>query len=666
MSELHPVLQAAAITGNGRMLACLSPRGQLTRLFWPNIDYGQHMGMFLAGVLPRGAGSEAYTRWLHGDNWQTEQNYLPSGNVVHTTFRDQGQQFWVEQWSFVLPGEDVLINRYRIFNTGGNSIDPLFLIYFAFKINESDQFDSMFIDFDTFTAVQYRRDVHLAVGLLENLPPDGYHCGRINTPSDPMEGASRGILWGNNINLGRSAGGLSWRAPTISPGSAMHITTFITAAPDGKSALDTVRRIRRQPPEELLDSTVRHWRGWLDKASQPLPEPAEDEESAKLYRRSLITIKLLQDDGGGFIAAPEFDPMYRSSGGYGYCWLRDALYSAVALDEAGCNEEAEKFYLFAAGVQNQQGDWQQRYFMDGSWASTWGKQIDQTGGVLWGFLHHHRLRGHLDFARRIWPTVQKAAAYLCANLADNGLPLPSIDPWEERLAQGTYSAAAVYGGLRAAAGLAYDLNQPVLARQWSQAADKMRDAILELQWSQELQRFYRGIGKRIDECEYNYLRNNNLGAREDKDSSGLYTTFWSDTDSNIDSSLLALGFPFNVLPPGSEKLTATATTIEQNLWNHKVGGLHRYDGDSYAGGNPWIISTLWLALHHLREGDRQRARELLAWCLGQANHNLLLPEQVDKEHGGPTWVVPLKWSHAMFVITYLALHGRASWLELDV
>lgn len=666
MNDLHPVLQAAGITGNGRLLACFSPSGLLTKLFWPHIDYGQHMGKFFAGIVPRYNFDDTHTRWLHDGNWQTEQHYLPAGNIIHTRYRDEHRQFEVEQWSFVLPDQDILVNRYRVVNKSEDVLYPALVLYFAFRPAESDQFDSMFIDFDTFTAVQYRRDVYLAVGALEkDLEPAGYHCGRINTPSDPLEGASQGgKLWGNYINLGRSAGGLCWKSAPLDPGRDLHATTFIAAAASGAETLASVRRLKDKTPGSLLDVTQKYWQGWLERGEHLPVITGLAGDAENLYRRSLLTIKLLQDRSGGFIAAPEFDPLYRSSGGYGYCWLRDALYSAVALDEAGYLEEAELFYLYAADIQDPDGDWQQRYFMDGSWAPTWGKQIDQTGCILWGFLHHHRLSGNAGFARRVWPAVQKAAAYLCAHTADNGLPLPSIDPWEERLGQGTYSAAAVFGGLKAASVLARELKAPELAATWSAAAEKMRTAIVNLQWSEKLGRFYRSIGKRVDECEYNYLRDNGFEVWQLKDPSGLYNTFWSAHDSNIDSSLLALGFPFNVLPPGDDKLLSTAGVIENTLWNHRVGGLHRYDGDCYAGGNPWVISTLWLALHYFREGQHQRARELLTWCTRHTNHNLLLPEQVHKENGGPAWVVPLKWSHAMYVITFLALHGRATWLNL--
>jgi hypothetical protein len=38
------------------------------------------------------------------------------------------------------------------------------------------------------------------------------------------------------------------------------------------------------------------------------------------------------------------------------------------------------------------------------------------------------------------------------------------------------------------------------------------------------------------------------------------------------------------------------TLLRKRLWNTRVGGMHRYEGDSYGGGNLWPRVTLWLAI----------------------------------------------------------------------
>ncbi|MEG3069730.1 MAG: hypothetical protein RQM92_01740 [Candidatus Syntrophopropionicum ammoniitolerans] len=114
-------------------------------------------------------------------------------------------------------------------------------------------------------------------------------------------------------------------------------------------------------------------------------------------------------------------------------------------------------------------------------------------------------------------------------------------------------------------------------------------------------------------------------------------THWTDMDERIDAALLGLAYPFAVLEPTDRRMAATVEAIEKNLWNHNVGGIHRYEGDNYRGGNPWLITSLWLAIYYCLAGNRSRAGELYQWTLEQANQHLLFPEQADKHHGSPAW-----------------------------
>jgi glucoamylase len=81
----------------------------------------------------------------------------------------------------------------------------------------------------------------------------------------------------------------------------------------------------------------------------------------------------------------------------------------------------------------------------------------------------------------------------------------------------------------------------------------------------------------------------------------------------------------------------------------------RYSGDHYRGGNPWIICTLWLAQYYIQLGDRKRAVQLLDWAVDHRTRLDLLPEQIDRDTGEPAWVVPLAWSHAMYILTLAGL-----------
>lgn len=119
-------------------------------------------------------------------------------------------------------------------------------------------------------------------------------------------------------------------------------------------------------------------------------------------------------------------------------------------------------------------------------------------------------------------------------------------------------------------------------------------------------------------------------------------------DARLDSALLGLAWPFAAVDPASPRMRATADAVEQALGT-PCGGLRRHEGDSYAGGNPWLLCTLWLALYRRQLGDETGFSRALDYVVSRATPLRLLPEQVHPD-GSPAWVVPLAWSHAMLVL----------------
>jgi GH15 family glucan-1,4-alpha-glucosidase len=81
-----------------------------------------------------------------------------------------------------------------------------------------------------------------------------------------------------------------------------------------------------------------------------------------------------------------------------------------------------------------------------------------------------------------------------------------------------------------------------------------------------------------------------------------------------------------------------------------VGGILRYTGDHYRGGNPWILATLWLGSCELALGETAAARSRLEWVNGKMTEQGFLAEQVHRETGQPCWVIPLAWSHAVYLL----------------
>ena len=106
-------------------------------------------------------------------------------------------------------------------------------------------------------------------------------------------------------------------------------------------------------------------------------------------------------------------------------------------------------------------------------------------------------------------------------------------------------------------------------------------------------------------------------------------------------------------------MRATVAALQAEL-GCPAGSLRRYAGDTYAGGNRWVLAALWLGLWHRQVGEPDGSRACAGVRADGAQTNLgLLPEQVTDD-GEPAWVVPLAWSHAMLLLAArpeLALPG---------
>ncbi len=588
------------IIGNGKMLAVLAPDGQPQKLFWPHIDWGQHLGILKIGLQI----DQNKPLWLQSPDWSSRQQYQDNTLITRLQFKNQYMACWQDT---VDPHQDLWLRSLQLQNLTSQDRSLRLLAYAAFQIEESALADGMYVEQNYL--VQHKRKNYLGL-MLADYPLTAWGCGRQFTPSDPWPALQEGQICGLKDNIKSGAAALGWDLGLWSAGQSLQLNLFLGAAlqPDQLKSL-----LLSSDKSELPQRSRKFWQGWV-----------KPESDWPLYRRSLLTLKLLTDaENGGSLAAPEFDPAYEHSGGYGYCWPRDGFFVALAFDEAGYKREAAAFYQFAQQIQCSEGDWQQRYWLDGSWASHWGRQTDQTGSILWGYYHHYQMYPDREFLCQIWPSARRGAEFLVRQISPvNHLPLAAVDLWEDSLEQNTYTAAAVWGGLQGASGLATALGEKKLAEQWQTTANQLKQAVFQ-NLPNKQGAFTRALGNPV-----------------------------------FDSSVLGLIYPFALLDPQDPLAQQTRQSLEENLLNRQTGGLHRYQWDQYAGGNPWLVSTLWLALVHIQQGNQEQAAQLIHWSEAHASETGLLPEQIDQTEGRPYWVLPLAWSHALYILACLEYKKR--------
>lgn len=656
-----------AVIGNSRLLVTLTGDGEIQRLFWPHVDGPQHVARFRTGLSLDGE----EVRWLDLPMWEHRQYYEPDQNLLVTESAQTGGLL-LRCIDAAVPGQDLLVRSLEVCNGGTAAVRARYILYHWLRFDESPLYNTALFHPDQEALLHYRREFYTAVG--SDRPVRDF---AVDHPDQLLEEITAGRYNGLEILHGDVAGALVWDLGLLHPGESVSLSLFWALGQSADEVLELLQDARDAGSGALLARTRAYWSAWLEGAREleiPLPgegksgwsdqlpglpvRPVPAESIVELYRRSLLLFKLMSDEEtGAVIAAPEFDPAYASSGGYAYCWGRDAVFVAVAMDLSQCHELAGRFYRWAIRAQEQEGWWMHRHYADGHWAPSWGLvQVDETGSILYGISLHARLHGGEPFAQLVWPSVRRAADWLMGNLdPQTGLPNAAVDLWEERTSQTTYSSGAVMAGLFAAAEIGEMVQEPLVADQFRHAAEVLREAILRECVCEST--FLRGRYLQVTEKRYAEALAGGRTVRRRMGPKG-HPIYELAEDPVPDSSLLAMSVPFGVVDPSDPVMEKTAAHLVKALWTAPVGGMRRYVGDHYRDGlNPWVLCTLWLGLYELERGDRQAAERLLAWAVERRNRTGLLSEQVDPKMGRPVWVVPLTWSHAMFVLLALRLYG---------
>ena len=630
-----------AIIGNSSMLVSLTKDGQAQRITWPNIDFPQHLNLFYAGI--RGIEGSVKTFFLHENVWNHQQAYMDRTNILETISTLGGSGLSIRQLDFVLPNKDVFVRHYTFKNLSEHPQNISFVVYSDFMIDEKRRYQTVMFNEETDSFIHYHREYGFAIGSTHNVKK--YQCGAT------FKDLNDGFLPGKRI-ANKSSCGIEYEPLSLQPQEEQSITLYIAAGKGSKGAIDAINAIKQISFEEHFRQTLQYWYDYLDQAN---PIEIKDERTRKIYERSLLMFHLMNNKNGGFIAAPEVDEEYAFSGGYSYCWGRDAAYTATAYARAGYHKQVKEFYRFARTLQDEEGKWDQRHYLDGQLAPAWGLQIDETGSILWGLHQFYEITGDEDFIKEMWPVIEKGASFLTKFIDPiTHLPLPSMDIWEKREAEHFYSAAAVYGGLMGSATIAEKLGHPKKAELYRETAAAMKKTILTIGYNETTQAFFRAFHLRLDEPAYLNKKAQGKDVSKEYDPKG-YPIYRQVRDDVIDICLLGLQVPFNMIDANDPKMKQTAATIDRLCRSKIIGGIERFPGDIYISGDPWIITTLWLAIYYIRINKQLEAKKLFKWVIDHATDLDLLPEQIDKITGRPAWVLPLTWSHAMFILTVLEM-----------
>jgi len=673
----------STVLGNGHLLVCLDEAGSIVQLFYPHIDAGPHIRTFLMGIqllevaqpgIPEMQTSDPHQQiqahrtetitgkseetvfWLANEGWVHELRHINGAAAVQCNSVNTTAGVRVEQTMAVHPDHDLFMNDVKVTNLRSLPVICKFVTYAGFDIDYRKSGTTCYFNIGTSMLSFFSFDRYFTITC--DAPVDGFGCDKssLGELDYVFQDASAGLFNSREYAVGQVSGATSHNFGLIDPGgSAVHRMQMCF----GRS-LDEVVALSSSVVQAKpgIEDTIAWWR------QQYAHTQLETGSTAvrNLYDRSLITLRLLTDSAsGGIIAAPECDPDFRSCGGYGPCWPRDGAFIGYALDSIGQYDHARVFYDWALRVQSASGVWYQRYYVNGQLAPTWGLvQFDETGAVVWAMSRHVQLTGDMSFGQKAFAQLIRACEYMQGALdLETGLAPVTKDIWEERDGISTYACANTWAGFHELANLSLKLGETTEAERWASAAGKLKAAIETHLWDASRERFLCGIKTRILPHDVERLRSE--PDFSDTDILEIEVAgkprYFRRKDATIDASILGLSIPFGVFSPSDQRIVATAEAVAAYLTS-PIGGIGRYQNDPYRGGNPWVICTLWLALQDLASGQDNRALDLYNWVLEHRTSLDLLPEQVDRATGKPCWVIPLGWSHAMFILASKSLAGK--------
>jgi GH15 family glucan-1,4-alpha-glucosidase len=381
----------------------------------------------------------------------------------------------------------------------------------------------------------------------------------------------------------------------------------------------------------------------------------------KLNVKKLIKIseKVIADgslENGAIVAANSDKEIYPSNvQDYRYVWVRDAAYICMAADLLGLKDIPEKFFnwcLNRAENFKQTGLFSNAYNVNGTIHGTLvsadevrvlnktkskyvniihqGTQFqpDQNGSLLIAISHHIKcFKKDVSVFKEL---IETAAMGICRSWKNGKFTLTCFDLWEERCVPAERKKYHIYSLAMCSAGLKAAIELLGKKRKWQQTQKEMAEILSQA-----------------------FSNNSNLIPRTYSQSKATINKY----DTLPDASLLGLVYPSQTINPLDENMQRTVQTIIRKNTT-KNGGLLRYPGDKYCGrvkngwvaltgAGSWPLLSFWMSIYFSLANDKQNAQKYFRSPLYKIDE--YLPEQIF-ESKKQSSVIPLLWSHAMFII----------------
>lgn len=637
------------VLSNGELHIGINKYGLVHDFYFPYVGLENHS----AGTDLRhriGVWVDGAIHWLEADGeWEFTFRYPHSALIGHTVAKNEAIGLILEFDDFVDAHHNAFVRNIHVVNTRDHEREVRVFMHQAFAIGDSrSNTDTVQYLPDSDSILHYRgRRAFVVSGNNNGQPFDQHSVGLfgIEGREGTYKDAEDGELANGNVEHGRVDSTVRF-VVNVGANSSSRFQYWIAAGTSLRKALLVHKQLQDEGAPRRLERTAAFWHHWLRpamKISQKI-----DPKYRENFINSLLIIKSQIDRRGAVIASTDTTMLNYSRDAYGYCWPRDGAFVLWPLIRMGYKDEALQFFRFCKDTLNPgTGYLMHKYRADGALGSSWHPYVhdgilappiqeDETALVVFVFAQFYQLHPDPKYLDMFYDQMIAPMGDFMAEYIDQatGLPKPSYDLWEENFLTTTYTTAVAYAALVAAADLAEARNDSDRCVKWRAAADDIYQAAHRHLYNEERKSFYKGV----------IIKQGHLHK-----------------DETIDASSIFGVFMFGLFASSGDELNAAVATLEERfgLNNENVQGIPRYENDNYyrqedSGlGNPWFITTMWMAQYYNEKGQTAKVEKILDWVNGSAMRSGVLSEQVHPGSQEFLSVAPLTWSHAEFVSTLL-------------
>lgn len=638
----------ALLLSNGELHVGLNEFAQVDDLYFPYVGQENHV----AGKLHHriGVWVDGMFSWLDDGNWRFSQKYHPQALIGRSAAHHDKLALTIEFDDCIDATQSALLRNIHIINHANETRDIRLFLHQVFNISSSYDSDTAQYVPAKSALLHYKGHrvfIASAIHADDGRPADGFSVGLfgIEGREGTYRDAEDGVLSGNAVEHGQVDSVLGVYCQ-IGAHDSHRIHYWIAAGSSQREAFKIHARLQKNGLLHYLLHTATHWKHWLE----PTLHAASNMEPRLQERfiESVLLVKASQDKRGAVIASTDSSMLNYARDYYAYCWPRDGVYALWPLLRLGYKDELIRFFSYCRRSLHEDGYLNHKYQADGSLGSSWHSYIqpgghsgppiqeDETAAVLFLFGQYHARHQDEKLLADYYPTMIAPMANFMSGYLDHalGLPLPSYNLWEEVYQTNTYTVAVTYAALLEAAKLADAVGATDDAVRWRTCADDIQAKAQTALWNENKGFFYRGLLSHSDHVEY---------------------------DEVIDVASFFGVFMFGLFDVDSSHMQTAFRTLETTLLPDQTIGLVRYEYDAYnrrheaSKGNPWPVTTLWLAQYLLEIGDHDRALKAIDWVLDRASPAGIIAEQYDPLSDEALSVAPLTWSQAELVSTLLDL-----------